>query len=99
MTKRIGTEGVSLTRRNFLERLGLVGGTSLVISAMNAWELLGAQAGPRPNLTGRGTGRRVIVLGAGVSGLTAGYELSKLGYDVQILEARNRVGGVNWTVR
>jgi monoamine oxidase len=41
----------------------------------------------------------VIVLGAGVSGMTAGYELGKLGYDYQILEARSRVGGVNWTVR
>ena len=41
----------------------------------------------------------MIILGAGIAGMTAGYELSKLGYDVRIIEARDRVGGVNWTVR
>ncbi len=39
------------------------------------------------------------MLGAGVSGLTLGYELSRLGYDFHILEARDRVGGLVWTVR
>ena len=35
-----------LTRRSFLERFGMVGGSTLVMSAMHRWELLGAQAGP-----------------------------------------------------
>ena len=30
---------------------------------------------------------------AGTSGLTVGYELGKLGYDYQVLEARDWVGG------
>ena len=34
-----------------------------------------------------------IVVGAGLAGLTAAYELEQRGYDVTILEARNRVGG------
>ena len=38
-------------------------------------------------------GRRVIVVGAGFSGLTAAYELSQAGYDVTVVEARSRVGG------
>jgi monoamine oxidase len=66
---------------------------------MHSWDLLGAQAGARPSLSGTPKNARVIILGAGISGMTAGYELSKLGYDVRILEARDRVGGVNWTVR
>ncbi len=37
--------------------------------------------------------RRVIVIGAGFSGLAAAYELSKAGYEVTVLEARDRVGG------
>jgi monoamine oxidase len=39
------------------------------------------------------SGRRVIVVGAGFSGLTAAFELSQAGYDVTVVEARNRVGG------
>jgi monoamine oxidase len=38
-------------------------------------------------------GRRVIVIGAGFSGLTAAFELSRAGYDVTVVEARGRVGG------
>jgi monoamine oxidase len=36
---------------------------------------------------------RAVVIGAGFSGLAAAYELSKAGYDVTVVEARNRVGG------
>jgi monoamine oxidase len=88
-----------LTRRGFLEQFGLVGGSALVMSAMRSWDLMAAQAGPRPMLSGRPNGTKVVVLGAGVSGLTVGYELDKLGYQVSLLEARDRVGGVNFTVR
>ena len=92
-------DGPSLTRRSFLEQFGLVGGSALVMTAMRSWDLMAAQAGPRPVLSGRPNGTKVIILGAGVSGMTVGYELGKLGYNVRILEARDRVGGVNWTLR
>lgn len=38
-------------------------------------------------------GRRIIVIGGGFSGLAAAFELSSVGYDVTVLEARDRVGG------
>lgn len=38
-------------------------------------------------------GGRVVVIGGGFSGLAAAYELTKAGYDVTVVEARNRVGG------
>src|SRR6476620_2829003 len=88
-----------LTRRRFLEQLGAVGGSSLVMTAMQSWDLMAGQAGERPALTGRPAKARVLVLGAGVSGLVVAYELGKLGYDFRVLEARDRVGGINWTVR
>jgi monoamine oxidase len=87
-----------LTRRRFLEQLGAVGGSSLVFSAMTSWDLAAASAGQRPELSGRSKAK-VLVLGGGLSGMVVGYELGKLGYDYQLLEARNRVGGLQWAVR
>ena len=40
---------------------------------------------------------RVIVVGAGFSGLVAARELEAAGVDVSIYEARNRIGGRAWT--
>ena len=47
---------------------------------------------------GRGRGR-VVVVGAGLAGLTAAYELDRKGWEVTILEARDRVGGRCLTFR
>lgn len=38
-------------------------------------------------------GKRVVVIGAGFAGLAAAYELKAVGYDVVIIEARERLGG------
>ena len=89
----------ALTRRRFLGHLGAVGGSSLVMTALSSWELMAGQAGERPSLAGRPRNAKVLILGAGLSGLVVGYELGKLGYDFRILEARDRVGGLAWTVR
>lgn len=43
--------------------------------------------------------QRVIVAGAGLAGLVAAYELARAGHEVQVLEARHRVGGRVWTWR
>lgn len=42
---------------------------------------------------------KVLVLGAGMAGLTAAYELQRAGHDPYILEARQRVGGRVYTMR
>jgi monoamine oxidase len=44
-------------------------------------------------------GTRVVILGAGIAGLVAAYELGKAGYHCTVLEARERPGGRNWTIR
>ena len=44
-------------------------------------------------------GLRVIVAGAGLSGLVAARALTRRGASVRILEARDRIGGRVWTYR
>ena len=46
----------------------------------------------------KGPAKKVLILGAGMAGLVAGYELSKLGHDITILEARTRPGGRVFTM-
>lgn len=41
----------------------------------------------------RVTMKKVIVIGAGVAGLTAAVRLQKLGYAVQLYEKASQVGG------
>ncbi|MEQ8352057.1 MAG: FAD-dependent oxidoreductase [Leptospiraceae bacterium] len=41
----------------------------------------------------KGPTKKVLVVGAGMAGLTAAGSLAKAGYDVTVLEARNRIGG------
>lgn len=43
--------------------------------------------------------KKVAVLGAGMAGLVAAYEITKLGHEVDIYEANNRIGGRAWTHR
>jgi monoamine oxidase len=50
-------------------------------------------------LEGDPRGASIIVLGAGLAGLTAAYELRRAGYRVKILEYNSRPGGRNWTLR
>ena len=44
-------------------------------------------------------GKSVVILGAGIAGLVSAWELSKAGYSCVVLEARDRAGGRNWTIR
>ncbi len=43
--------------------------------------------------------KRVIVIGAGIAGLVAAFELARQGHEPIVLEAQNRVGGRVYTMR
>jgi monoamine oxidase len=90
------------TRRTFLNAVGRAGGAAAVYETMVALGMIrvpAAFAALPPVASDRGRGQRVVILGAGIAGLTAGYELSKAGYEVVILEAKSRAGGRSYTVR
>jgi monoamine oxidase len=92
---------MSGTRRDFLRRVAQAGGYRATYLTMQAMGLLATDAAAEPLALEPGGrhGTKVVVLGAGVAGLSAAYELGKAGYDCAVLEARDRVGGRNWTVR
>jgi monoamine oxidase len=93
---------MGVSRRDFLMRVGQVGGYSAAFATMQSLGLMpmkGEQIMPIQAAAGSGKGVKVVVLGGGIGGLVSAYELKKLGYEVTLLEARERPGGRNWTGR
>lgn len=87
-----------MTRRDFIQKVACASG-----SAYAALRALNLQP-PSPTHTlpqrqGEGGGHEVVILGAGVAGMSAAYELRKIGYACTVLEAKARPGGRCWTVR
>src|SRR6266550_5466443 len=97
------------SRRAFLYGIAAAGGAGAVLAAMEAMDLVPSATeyrvpfdAPRLSdftLQGRVNDTSVLILGGGIAGLTAAYELEKAGYRCEIVEARNRPGGRNWTIR
>ncbi len=90
-----------ITRRALLKSIGIAGGAGMMFESMQALGLTApAIAAADYQAPARGGGHtKVVILGAGIAGLATAYELGKAGYNCTILEAKNRVGGRNWTVR
>ena len=77
-----------LTRRRFLRGAGLVGLAATGASSVSRLVEKAAAASPR-----------IVIVGGGLAGLTAGYRLNQAGYLVQLHEASTRLGGRCWTIR
>ncbi|MCE2515665.1 MAG: FAD-dependent oxidoreductase [Acidobacteria bacterium] len=59
----------------------------------------GGPGGPDRPPPRRGRPRHVVIIGAGIAGLTAAYELRRAGHRCTVLEASHRAGGRNLTLR
>jgi monoamine oxidase len=94
-----GTEA-SISRRQLLAMIGLGAGGTAMYQAMHSLGFAAESNFQRPvNLGAAPKGASVLVLGAGMAGLVAAYELRNAGYRVQVLEYNARAGGRNWTLR
>ena len=87
------------TRRAILSMIGATAGATAMYAAMTS---LGHAAESYYNgpvrLEGDPKGAKVLILGAGLAGMTAALELRKAGYQVEILEYREKAGGRCWTL-
>lgn len=79
-------ESIQLNRRAFLQTAAIAG---VGLAGLGALAL--------PERQSRGP--KVVVVGAGLAGLTAAYQLRKAGLSPTVLEASNRPGGRVWTER
>ncbi|MEM7575673.1 MAG: NAD(P)/FAD-dependent oxidoreductase [Bacteroidota bacterium] len=79
-----------MTKREFIKNMGILGFGSPFLSSLLAScsdnEILA------PRIEGQFNGR-VLIIGAGAAGLTAGHLLQQQGVDFQILEASDQHGG------
>lgn len=83
-----------LSKRDFLQVIGMVGGTATMLAAMGGFDkAIASDQKEPPKMSTDGSGKKITVLGAGLAGLVLGIELTKKGYDVEILEARSFAGG------
>ena len=91
---------MQFTRRQFLSAVGSVGGSAAVYQSALAIGLMPLSLGHRADITPIPAGsRKVVILGAGLAGLTCTYELEKAGYECIVLEASHRIGGRILTLR
>jgi len=80
--------------------IGVSAGATAMYQAMHSLGFAAESTFQGPiRLSAAPKGASVLVLGAGIAGLVAAYELRNAGYQVQVLEYNGRAGGRNWTLR
>src|SRR6202453_965943 len=90
----------TFSRRDLLALIGAVSGSAAMYHAMTSLGFASDSGYKGPiKLDGDPKGASVLILGAGLAGMTAALELRKAGYKVQLLEFNSRAGGRNWTLR
>ena len=82
-----------MIRRTFLRTLLAGAGASMIDSSMMTADAEAKVVIP----AALSKSRKVVIGGAGISGLCCGYELMKAGFDVTVLEASGRYGGHVYT--
>ena len=77
-----------IDRRQFIRR-SAIAAAGITLAQSSAFASIAIHPAPK----------KIVIIGAGMAGLVAGYELSQLGHDITILEAQARAGGRVQTLR
>src|SRR6201996_2344613 len=94
------SERTPVSRRDILSLIGAVSGSAAMYNAMTSLGFASDSGYKGPiKLDGDPKGASVLILGAGLAGMTAALELRKVGYKVRVLEFNSRPGGRNWSLR
>ena len=94
------TAAPSLNRRRLIELVGASVGGAAAYQVMTRLGFASESPYRGPiKLEGDPKGASVVILGAGLAGMTAAIELERAGYRVSVLEFNLRPGGRNWTLR
>jgi monoamine oxidase len=87
------------TRRRFLQRGAALGAGAMLAGTVGTAVASGREWRAQRRHQRR-AGARVVIVGAGLAGLTCAYRLRQQGVHAQVFEARDdRLGGRCWTVR
>jgi monoamine oxidase len=86
----VSTDQVIAERAGLTRREVIAGGTGLALAAALSGPLPRALAASQP---------RIVVVGAGLAGLSCAYQLKGAGIRAAVYEAADRVGGRCWTRR
>ena len=85
---------VPMNRRSLFKLIGAVAGSAVMYQAMTELGHAGESGYTGPvELKGDPKGATVLILGAGMAGMSAALELRNAGYKVQVLEYNDRPGG------
>ena len=93
-------DATSMRRRDLLALIGTAAGGAVMYRAMTSLSLAAESTYTGPlRLEGDPKGASVLILGAGLAGMVAAFELRKAGYRIQVLEYNDRAGGRCWSLR
>ncbi|HKW45123.1 MAG TPA: FAD-dependent oxidoreductase, partial [Candidatus Eremiobacteraceae bacterium] len=72
-----------------MPRSAFLAGAGAALASASAWPVVASGGSPR----------RVVIVGAGLAGLTCAYRLHRAGVASTVYEANSGVGGRTWTLR
>ncbi len=91
---------IEMSRRRLLGMIGTIAGSTAMYHAMTGMGHAQSSSYSGPvKLDGAPQGTKILVLGAGLAGMTAALEMRAAGYEVEVLEFREKAGGRCWTLR